>query len=266
MSTEVLIAKPSFRSAFELILLIAVLAVLVWSGIRPKDRFTWYLEVAPVLIAIPLLILTRRRLRFTLLVYTLIAIHAVVLMVGGHYTYAEVPLGFRVQEYFGLARNHYDRLGHFAQGFVPAMVAREILVRRSPLRTGWWLPFVVVCFCLGFSALYERIEWWTAIATGEAAEAFLGTQGDEWDSQWDMMLALLGAIVALFTLSGLHDWQLRRSAGGMLPRRDFDGWLQPGTVGEPLRRWRDDRRQIPDRRQVGDRRQTGERRVERGPG
>jgi putative membrane protein len=134
----------------------------------------------------------------------------VILMVGGKYTYAEVPFGFRVQEWFGLARNHYDRLGHFAQGFVPAMVAREIVIRRSPLRGTRWLPFFVICFCLAFSALYELIEFWTALVTGEQAEAFLGTQGDPWDTQWDMMLALIGAVAALVILSGWHDRQLKR--------------------------------------------------------
>lgn len=197
-------------SAYELFLLVAVALVLVWSGIEPHDRFTWVLEVLPVVIGVPLLIYFYPRFRFTPLVYTLIAVHAVILMVGGRYTYAEVPLGFRVQEWLGLARNHYDRLGHFVQGFVPAMVAREILIRRSPLRGTKWLPFVVICFCLAFSAFYELIEFWTALATGEQAEAFLGTQGDPWDTQWDMMLALIGAITALTLLSRWHDRQLGR--------------------------------------------------------
>ena len=190
-------------------LVVAVLAVLVWSGIHPADRFTWLMEVFPVLLALPLLIATGRRFRFTTLAYVLLAIHAVILMVGGRYTYAEVPLGFRMEEWFGFARNHYDRIGHFAQGFVPAMVAREVLVRRSPLAGSRWLPFVVVCFCLALSAFYELIEWWTALATGSAATAFLGTQGDPWDTQWDMCWALIGAVVALVILSRLHDRQLR---------------------------------------------------------
>ena len=201
---------PRRPSAYELFLLVAVALVLVWSGIEPHDRFTWVLEVLPVLIGVPLLIYFYPRFRFTPLVYTLIAVHAVILMVGGRYTYAEVPLGFRVQEWLGLARNHYDRLGHFVQGFVPAMVAREILMRQSPLRGTKWLPFVVICFCLAFSAFYELIEFWTALATGEQAEAFLGTQGDPWDTQWDMMLALIGAITALALLSRWHDRQLGR--------------------------------------------------------
>ena len=195
-------------SAYELFLLAAVALVLVWSGIEPQDRFTWVLEVFPVIIGLPLLAYFYPRFRFTPLVYTLIAIHAVILMVGGRYTYAEVPFGFRVQEWLGLARNHYDRLGHFAQGFVPAMVAREILIRRSPLRGTNWLPFFVICFCLAFSAFYELIEFWTALATGGQAEAFLGTQGDPWDTQWDMMLALIGAITALVLLSRWHERQL----------------------------------------------------------
>ena len=198
-------------SAYELILLGIVVMVLVWSGITPHDRFTWTLEVFPVIIGLPILIYVYPRFRFTPLVYTLMAAHAVILMVGGKYTYAEVPLGFRLQEWLGLARNHYDRLGHFAQGFVPAMVAREILIRRSPLFGTRWLAFLVICVCLAISALYELIEFWTALATGEAAEAFLGTQGDPWDTQWDMMLALIGAIVSLALLSRWHNRQLQRA-------------------------------------------------------
>ena len=187
-----------------------VAVVFVWSGINPHDRFTWVLEVFPVILGVPVLIYVYPRFRFTPLGYTLMAIHAVILMVGGRYTYAEVPLGFWMQEWFGFARNHYDRIGHFAQGFIPAMVAREVLIRRSPLARSRWLPVLVVCFCLAFSALYELLEFWTALATGEAAEAFLGTQGDPWDTQWDMMLALIGAITALALLSRWHDRQLRR--------------------------------------------------------
>jgi putative membrane protein len=203
------------RSAtYEIALLVSLLAVLLWSGIQPHDRFTWFLEVAPVLIGVPILIYIWPRFRFTRLVYTLIWIHAVILMVGGKYTYAQVTLGFWIQDVFGFARNHYDRIGHFAQGFIPAMLAREVFIRRSPLSGSRWLPFVVVCFCLGFSALYELIEFWTALATGEAAEAFLGTQGDVWDTQWDMQLALLGSIVALLTLSRIHDRQLAAYVSG----------------------------------------------------
>jgi putative membrane protein len=211
------------RSAgYEIALLAIVLAVLAWSGINPSDRFTWLMEVFPVLIAVPALILTYRRFRFTRLVYTLIAIHACILMVGGKYTYAEVPLGFWMERAFGFARNHYDRIGHFAQGFVPAMVAREILTRQSPLRESRWLPFLVVCFCLALSACYEFIEWWTALATGTAADAFLGTQGDPWDTQWDMFFAFIGAITAVVTLSGVHDRELLKVAplGSSTPARE----------------------------------------------
>jgi putative membrane protein len=197
------------RPRYEMALLIVVLAVLVWSGIQPADRFTWLMEVFPVLIAVPVLLATYRRFQFTPLVYTLMAIHACILMLGGKYTYAQVPLGFWMERAFGFARNHYDRIGHFAQGFVPALIGREILVRLSPLKGSRWLPFVVLAFCMAISAFYEFIEWWTALATGSAAEAFLGTQGDPWDTQWDMFLAFVGAISALALLSRVHDRQLR---------------------------------------------------------
>ena len=200
-------AKP-----YEYVLLAIVLAVLVWSGLDPHDRFTWLLEVAPVLIGLPIVLATHRRFPLTALLATLLTVHAVILMVGGRYTYAMVPAGFWVQEWLGLARNHYDRLGHFAQGFVPAILAREILWRRSPLRGSRWLGFVVVSICLAFSAFYELIEWWTAAASGEAADAFLGTQGDPWDTQWDMFLALVGAITSLILLARVHDRQLARVA------------------------------------------------------
>jgi putative membrane protein len=199
----------SRRAGYERVLLAAVALVFLWSGISPRDRFTWVLEVFPVMIGLPVLIAVYPRFRLTPLVYTLLAVHAVILMIGGKYTYAEVPFGFWMKDTLGLARNDYDRIGHFAQGFVPAMLAREIFIRRSPLRGSRWLPFVVVSVCLAFSALYELIEFWTALATGGAADAFLGTQGDPWDTQWDMMLALIGAIVALLLLSRAHDRQLR---------------------------------------------------------
>jgi putative membrane protein len=195
-------------SRLPIALLAGVLAVLVWSGAAPHDRFTWVMEVAPVLLAVPILLATGKRFPLTPLLYTLLAVHASILMVGGKYTYAEVPAGFWVSDLLGLARNHYDRLGHFAQGFVPAILAREILSRTSPLRGSRWLPFVAFAFCLAFSAFYELIEWWTAVATGDSATAFLGTQGDVWDTQWDMFLALIGAATALMTLSGVHDRQL----------------------------------------------------------
>jgi len=195
-------------SRYELGLLLSLVVFLVLSGIHPHDFFTWVLEVFPILIGVPILIRVYPRFRFTRLVYTLLWLHAIILMVGGHYTYAQVPLGFWMEHAFGFARNHYDRIGHFAQGFIPALLAREIFIRSSPLRGSRWLPFVVVCFCLAFSAFYELIEFWTALASGSAATDFLGTQGDPWDTQWDMQLALIGAIVSLLTLSRVHDRQL----------------------------------------------------------
>src|SRR6266568_4352539 len=182
--------------------LLALLAVaLVLSGRQPRDRFTWFLEVVPVLIGVPILIATYRRFRLTPLAYRLLFLHALILIVGGHYTYAEVPLGFWMKDFFGFARNHYDRIGHFAQGFVPAIVAREILLRKTPLKSGGWL---VTCVCLAVSACYEFFEWGMAAATGSKADAFLGTQGDPWDTQWDMLWALVGAICSQLFLSGPH--------------------------------------------------------------
>lgn len=192
------------------ILLAAGAALLVLSGIGPKDRYTWILEVAPILVAVPILVATRRRFPLTPLAYRLIFLHACILMLGGHYTYAQVPLGFWVRDLLGLARNHYDRLGHFAQGFVPAILAREILIRKTPLKSGAWLFFLVTCVCLAISVFYEFLEWWTALASGEAAMDFLGTQGDVWDTQWDMFLCLCGALTALVTLSKRHDRELAR--------------------------------------------------------
>ena len=185
-------------------------AVFVWSAIDPHDRLTWFLEVAPVILAASILAATYRRFRFTNLVYVLISLHALILMIGGHYTYAEVPLFYWIKDTFGFARNHYDRVGHFAQGFVPAMVAREILIRLSPLDAGKWLFFIVVSICLAISAFYELIEWWAALVSATAAEAFLGTQGDVWDTQWDMFLALCGAVLAQLLLGRVHDRSLER--------------------------------------------------------
>jgi len=195
-----------------LILLGLALVALVVSGIHPYDRLTWVLEVAPILIGAPILIATYRRFPLTPLLYRLMFLHALILMAGGHYTYARVPLGFWVRDLLGLARNHYDRLGHFAQGFVPAILVREILVRRSPLRGSRWLGPVVVSVCLAFSAFFELIEWWTAVAGGSAADDFLATQGDVWDTQWDMFMAFVGAMAAQLTLARLHDRQLDRIA------------------------------------------------------
>lgn len=183
-------------------------AVLAWSAIDPHDRLTWWLEVLPALLALGVLVATRRRFPLTPLVYTLILLHCVILMVGGHYTYAEVPAGDWVRDWTGGERNNYDKLGHLAQGFVPAMVAREILVRLHVVARRGWLGFLVVCFCLAFSAFYELIEWWAALLSETAAESFLGTQGYVWDTQSDMLWALLGAISALVLLSRLHDRQL----------------------------------------------------------
>ncbi|HVG06399.1 MAG TPA: DUF2238 domain-containing protein [Thermoanaerobaculia bacterium] len=192
----------------RLVLLVLTAAALVVSGISPHDRTTWWLEVFPVILGVPLLIATRRRFPLTPLTYVLLFVHALILMLGGHYTYARVPLGFWVQDLLDLGRNHYDRLGHFAQGFVPAILAREIVLRRTPLRPGGWLFFLVCSVCLAFSACYEFFEWWSAVIGGSAADAFLGTQGDVWDTQWDMFLALLGAVTAQLLLSRLHDRQL----------------------------------------------------------
>jgi putative membrane protein len=194
-----------------LVLLVLTAAALVVSGISPHDRITWWLEVFPIFLGVPLLIATRRRFPLTPLLYILLFVHALILMLGGHYTYARVPLGFWVQDLFDLGRNHYDRLGHFAQGFVPAILAREILLRRTPLRPGGWLFFLVCSVCLAFSACYEFFEWWSAVIGGSAADDFLGTQGDVWDTQWDMFLALLGAVTAQLLLSRLHDRQLART-------------------------------------------------------
>lgn len=184
-------------------------AVLIWSGIGPHDYPTWLLEVAPAIIAAAVLWFTRERFPLTRLTYTLILIHCIILMVGGHYTYAEVPIGEWVKEAFDQSRNNYDKLGHFAQGFIPAIVAREILIRHRVVRLPAWRDFLTVCVCLAISAFYELIEWWVALLSEEAADSFLGTQGYIWDTQSDMWFALLGAVSALVLLSRLHDKQLR---------------------------------------------------------
>jgi putative membrane protein len=185
------------------------LTVLLWSGIAPKDRITWVLEVFPAVVGALVLALTWRRFPLTPLVYALILAHCIVLMVGGHYTYAEVP-GFA--DWFGSARNNYDKLGHFFQGFVPALIVRELFLRKQVVPATAWRNFLIVCVCLAISAFYELIEWVVALASGEDAVAFLGTLGYVWDTQSDMALALLGAILALLALSRLHDRQLRRLA------------------------------------------------------
>lgn len=195
-----------------LVLCVLTGLVFLWSAVRPHDYFTWFLEVLPVIIAVPILAATYRRFPLTTLLYVLIAIHAMILCVGGHFTYAEVPLFNWLRDTFHLARNHYDRVGHFMQGFVPAMIAREILLRTTPLRRGKMLVFLVVCVCLAISAGYELFEWAVALATGEAADSFLATQGDVWDTQQDMLMALVGAVTALLTLSRLHSRLLARSS------------------------------------------------------
>ncbi|ACA88146.1 DUF2238 domain-containing protein [Shewanella woodyi] len=184
------------------------LLVLIWSGINPKDQFTWFLEVAPALIALPVMFFTRKRFPLTPMLYVLILIHCVILMVGGHYTYAEVPLFDWIADALGSDRNNYDKVGHFAQGFIPALIAREVFIRNQVVKPGVWCSFICVCFALALSAFYELIEWWVALLTGEDAEAFLGTQGYIWDTQSDMGMALLGAIVALLVLVKTHNKQL----------------------------------------------------------
>lgn len=198
----------------KLLALIAVLAALAVSGIKPYDRITWWMEVAPVLIGAPVLVATYRRFPLTSLLYVLICVHALVLIVGGAYSYARVPLGFWLQDLLALERNPYDRIGHFMQGFVPAMIAREILLRGGFVSRRGMAAFLCICVALAFSAFYELIEWWAALALGQGAEEFLGTQGDPWDTQADMFLALIGAVVALASLTRFHDRQLERSTIG----------------------------------------------------
>ena len=196
-------------------LLATVAAVLLWSGWQPYDRLTWWLEIAPGLAGLLILVATYRRFRFTALCYTLIAIHISILCVGGHYTYARVPLFDWLRPIFEWQRNHFDRLGHFAQGFVPAIIARELYVRLQIFNRRNWMPFLILCTCLAISAVYELIEWWTALLSGDAATAFLATQGDVWDTQEDMFMALIGATCSLLFLSRLHDRQLRDVAPQM---------------------------------------------------
>ena len=187
-------------------------AVLAWSAIGPADRVTWWLEVIPALAGFVILVMTRQRFPLTELVYILILVHAVILMVGGHYTYTEVPVGDWLRDLTGGDRNNYDKLGHLAQGFIPVMIAREILIRNKVVQGRGWLAFLVVCIVLAISAMYELVEWWAALLSAEAADSFLGTQGYIWDTQSDMMWALSGAILALLALSKLHDRQIRALA------------------------------------------------------
>jgi putative membrane protein len=191
------------------LLLVCFGLVFVGSAIRPHDYFTWFLEVFPIFIALPLLVVTYKKFPLSNLVYFLVLLHAIILMIGGHYTYAEVPAFNWLRDTFHLSRNYYDRLGHFAQGFVPAIIAREILLRKSVIMQGKWLFFIVCCICLSISACYELIEWRVAVVSGTSADAFLGTQGDVWDTQWDMLTALIGAIVAQLVLVKWHNQSMR---------------------------------------------------------
>ncbi|MFW5450448.1 MAG: DUF2238 domain-containing protein [Methylophagaceae bacterium] len=193
--------------AFEILWLIIFIAVFAWSAINPKDYYTWGLEVVPAVIGLLVMAVTYRSFKLTTLIYILILIHCVILMIGGHYTYAEVPF---FNDLFGSARNNYDKVGHFAQGFIPALITREIILRKNIIRASSWQLFFIICFCLAFSAFYELIEWWVALLSEQSAEAFLGTQGYIWDTQSDMGFALLGAIIALASLTKLHDQQLAK--------------------------------------------------------
>jgi putative membrane protein len=192
------------------LLLVVGLVLLVVSGVAPKERLTWWLEIFPILLALPALLATARRFPFTPLAYRLVFLHACVLMVGGHYTYAETPLGEWLRQWFHLSRNPYDRIGHFAQGFVPAIVAREVLTRVVGLRGGWRF-FLVTSVVLAISAAYELVEWASATVLGAGADAFLGTQGDPWDTQWDMFTALVGGVVAQLLLARAHDREMQRT-------------------------------------------------------
>jgi putative membrane protein len=198
------------KQAEPAVLLIAALLATALSAVAPFDWLTWWMEAVPVLIAVPILLATYRRHPLTPLLYRLIFLHMLVLLFGAHYSYARVPLGFWMEDLFGFGRNHYDRIGHFMQGFMPAILSREILLRAGVVRRGGWLFFICVCICLAFSAFYELIEWWSAVAAGDATLEFLGTQGDVWDAQWDMLFALIGGVCSLLLLSRLHDRQLAK--------------------------------------------------------
>jgi len=193
----------------HLLLLFSFVGLFIWSGLNPRDQFTWVLEVLPAFLGLIIILATYNRFRLTTLTYILIWFHANILIIGGHYTYAEMPLFNWLRDTYDLERNYYDRLGHLAQGFIPAIVAREILLRKSPLKPGKLLFTIVVSICLAISAMYELIEWGVAEASGSAADDFLGTQGDVWDTQWDMFLAMIGSLISLFSLSKVHDKFLR---------------------------------------------------------
>lgn len=193
---------------FHLILLAMLLSILIWSVIEPKDLFIWFLEVLPVIIGVSVLICIYPKYRFSNFIYVLITIESIILIVGGHYTYAEMPIFNWIRDTFDLSRNYYDRLGHFMQGFIPAMIAREIIIRNKVINKKKYLSFIVICICLAISASYELIEFVVAKLTGNAADAFLGTQGDVWDTQWDMLMALIGSVTSLSLFSRYHDKKL----------------------------------------------------------
>lgn len=192
----------------QAIWLFSLAALLVWSSVHPLDRFVWWVEALPAIVGVSVLGITHRRFQFTRVVYIVVWIHAVVVIVAAHYTYAETPLFNWLRDALHLSRNDYDRVGHFLQGFSPALIARELLLRTSPLRRGKWMFFIVACICLALSAFYEMIEWWAAVAAGTDVDVFLGTQGDPWDTEWDMLVAACGAILAQFALAGVQDRQL----------------------------------------------------------
>lgn len=196
-------------SRFHILLLVSLFGVLVWSAIKPHDYFTWFLEVLPALIAVGIFAFLYNRFRFTDLVYTVVWLHCIVLMVGGKYTYAEVPLFDYIGEFFGWTRNNYDKVGHFMQGFSPALIAREVFIRKEVVNGKRWTYFMAVAVPLAFSAFYEFVEWWVAVATGDSAEAFLGTQGYQWDTQTDMFMCLTGSILSLVLLSGWQNRQMK---------------------------------------------------------
>ncbi len=206
----------------RIVLLVTLFAFLVWGGYAPvADRFTWFLETIPVFIALPLLLITYRRFPFTRLAYVLMWLFALVLIVGGHYSYAKMPLFNWLRDTYDLSRNYYDRVGHLMQGITPAIIAREILLRKSPLMQGRWLFFIVSAITLAISACYEFIEWWVAVLSGSAAVAFLATQGDIWDTQWDMFLALIGSVVSQLLFSRIHDKQLVQIDASLSLRKEL---------------------------------------------
>jgi putative membrane protein len=202
--------KNSSSSKVLKITIVTMVLVFIWSGIKPHDYFTWFLEVLPAIIAFAVLAITRKKFRFSNFVYILICFHAMVLMIGGHTTYAEMPLFNWIRDTFDLARNYYDRLGHFVQGFVPSLIVYEIVLRKNIIPNKSWRKLFIIFAILGSSAFYEFFEWGMAVTTGDSATAFLGTQGDVWDTQWDMFMCLIGSIVALFALSGFHEKHLKK--------------------------------------------------------